>query len=64
MRSSTENAARPKGRALAVRINPMKLVVPLFAAIEPSIGMLFCTTWAILHGRGEDVWDVVQENFL
>jgi hypothetical protein len=40
-----------------------QLVMPPFMQIEPAIGVALCSARAILHGRGGDVWEMVNENF-
>jgi hypothetical protein len=56
--------AQPGPALLHVHVNPMQLVMPPFTQVEPAIGMALYSTRAILHGRGGDVWEMVQENFL
>jgi hypothetical protein len=31
--------------------------------VEPAIGMALYSARAVLHGRGDDVWEMVKETF-
>jgi pyruvate dehydrogenase (quinone) len=56
--------AEPGPALLHVHVNPMQLVIPPFTAVEPAVAMALYSTRAVLHGRGDDVWEMVKENFL
>lgn len=48
---------------LHVKVSSMELVVPPFTAMKPAIGMTLYAARAVLHGRGEDVWEMFRQNF-
>jgi pyruvate dehydrogenase (quinone) len=52
--------------ALVVHVNPMRLVILLLMQVEPviGIGMALHSARALLHGRGSDVCEMVNENFI
>ena len=54
-----------KRSASVVHVNPMRIVVLLLMQVEPAIGigMALCSAGAIVHGRGNDIWEMVKENF-
>ena len=56
--------SQPGPALLHVHVNPMQLVMPPFTAVEPAVGMALYSARAVLHGRGDDVWEMVKENFL
>ena len=47
---------------LDVKVAPMQLVMPPAIVPEATLGMALYTAKAILHGRGEDVWEMIKEN--
>ncbi|UPK07173.1 thiamine pyrophosphate-dependent enzyme [Bradyrhizobium sp. 170] len=56
--------SQPGPALLHVHVNPMQLVMPPFMTVEPAVGMALYSARAVLHGRGDDVWEMVKENFL
>lgn len=56
--------SQPGPALLHVHVNPMQLVMPPFMQVEPAVGMALYSARAVLHGRGNDVWEMVKENFL
>jgi pyruvate dehydrogenase (quinone) len=56
--------SQPGPALLHVHVNPMQLVMPPFTAVEPAVGMALYSARAVLHGRGDDVWEMVKENFV
>gem|GEM_PF-5524742 len=40
----------------------MQLVTPPFVSKEAVVGMAVYSARAILHGKGHDVWEMVEEN--
>jgi pyruvate dehydrogenase (quinone) len=57
------NAAASR-RTPVVHVNPMRLVMLLFMQVEPVVGIALYSANAILHVRGDVVWEMVKENFL
>jgi hypothetical protein len=49
---------------LVVHIDATRLVMLLLMQAEPAIGMVFCLAGAFLHVRGDNLWEMVKENFL
>jgi pyruvate dehydrogenase (quinone) len=45
-----------------VKALPMQLVMPPFATREAVVGMAVYSARAMLHGKGHDVWEMVEEN--
>ncbi|WFU45720.1 thiamine pyrophosphate-dependent enzyme (plasmid) [Bradyrhizobium sp. CB82] len=56
--------SQPGPALLHVHVNPMQLVMPPFMQVEPAVGMALYSVRAVLHGRGNDVWEMVKENFI
>ncbi|HLZ66713.1 MAG TPA: thiamine pyrophosphate-dependent enzyme [Aliidongia sp.] len=56
--------AQPGPALLHVKVNPMELVMPPFVEAGPAIGMALYSARAVLHGKGGDVWEMVEQNFL
>jgi pyruvate dehydrogenase (quinone) len=54
--------AQPGPALLNVRVAPMELVMPPFMAAGPSYGMAMYSIKAVLHGKGSDVFEMIQEN--
>jgi pyruvate dehydrogenase (quinone) len=46
----------------AMNVPPMQLVTPPFVSREAVVGMAVYSARAILHGKGHDVWEMVEEN--
>jgi pyruvate dehydrogenase (quinone) len=40
----------------------MELVMPPFTQAKPAVGMALYAAKAVLHGRGGDVWEMIEEN--
>ncbi len=55
--------AQPGPAVLNVKVMPMELVMPPFTAIGPAYGMALYSIKAILHGKGGDVFEMIEENF-
>lgn len=55
--------AVPGPALLNVKVMPMELVMPPFTAIGPAYGMAMYSIKAILHGKGGDVFEMIEENF-
>jgi len=53
---------QPGPALLNVAVAPMELVMPPFTAIGPAYGMAMYSIKAILHGKGSDVFEMIQEN--
>jgi pyruvate dehydrogenase (quinone) len=47
---------------LNVKVAPMELVMPPFTAVGPAYGMAMYSIKAILHGKGSDVFEMIQDN--
>jgi pyruvate dehydrogenase (quinone) len=45
-----------------VKVLPMQLVTPPFVSKEAVVGTAVYSARAILHGKGHDVWEMVEEN--
>jgi pyruvate dehydrogenase (quinone) len=54
--------AQPGPALLDVNVLPMQLVTPPFVSREAVVGMAVYSARAILHGKGDDVWEMVEEN--
>jgi pyruvate dehydrogenase (quinone) len=56
--------AQPGPAVLNVKVKPMQLVTPPspFVSPEAVVGMAVYTAKAMLHGKGNDVWEMVVEN--
>jgi hypothetical protein len=61
-----KSSTAAKRSASVVHVNPMRLVMLLLIHVEPAIGigMALCSSGAIVHDRGSDVWEMVKENFI
>jgi pyruvate dehydrogenase (quinone) len=55
--------AVPGPALLNVKVMPMELVMPPFTAIGPAYGMAMYSIKAVLHGKGADVFEMIEENF-
>jgi pyruvate dehydrogenase (quinone) len=55
--------AQPGPAVLNVKVMPMELVMPPFTAIGPAYGMALYSIKAVLHGKGGDVFEMIEENF-
>jgi pyruvate dehydrogenase (quinone) len=53
---------QPGPALLNVAVAPMELVMPPFTALGPAYGMAMYSIRAILHGKGSDVFEMIQEN--
>jgi pyruvate dehydrogenase (quinone) len=53
---------QPGPALLNVAVAPMELVMPPFTAVGPAYGMAMYSVKAILHGKGSDVFEMIQEN--
>ncbi len=56
--------AQPGPALLDVKVNPMQLVTPPspFVSPEAVAGMAVYTAKAMLHGKGNDVWEMIVES--
>jgi pyruvate dehydrogenase (quinone) len=56
--------AQPGPAVLDVKVKPMQLVTPPspFVAPEAVVGMAVYSAKAMLHGHGNDVWEMITEN--
>ena len=54
--------AEPGPALLHVKVEAMELVMPPFTQLKPAVGMALYAAKAVLHGRGGDVWEMIQEN--
>jgi pyruvate dehydrogenase (quinone) len=56
--------AQPGPALLDVKVNPMELVMPPTPFVRPEavVGMAVYTAKAMLHGKGNDVWEMIVEN--
>jgi pyruvate dehydrogenase (quinone) len=54
--------AQPGPALLNVKVMPMELVMPPFTAIGPAYGMALYSIKAVLHGKGGDVFEMIEEN--
>ena len=54
--------AEPGPALLHVKVEPMELVMPPFSQMKPAVGMALYAAKAVLHGRGGDVWDMIEQN--
>ena len=52
--------AQPGPALLHVHVSPLQLVMPPFMAAAPTVGMALYSARAVLHGRGGDVWEMVE----
>jgi len=55
--------AQPGPALLNVKVMPMELVMPPFTALGPAYGMALYSIKAVLHGKGADVFEMIEENF-
>jgi pyruvate dehydrogenase (quinone) len=53
---------QPGPALLNVAVAPMELVMPPFTALGPAYGMAMYSIKAVLHGKGSDVFEMIQEN--
>ena len=53
----------PGPALLNVKVMPMELVMPPFTAAGPAYGMAMYSIKAVLHGKGADVFEMIEENF-
>jgi pyruvate dehydrogenase (quinone) len=62
--SVSEWLSQPGPALLHVKVKPMQLITPpsLFVSPEAVIGMGVYTAKALLHGKGQDVWEMIVEN--
>jgi pyruvate dehydrogenase (quinone) len=56
--------AQPGPGLLNVHVTPMALVKPPHVEMGPLVGMALYSARAVLHGRGDDVWEMVRDNYL
>ncbi len=49
---------------LNVRVNPQQLVMPPYIEASAVMGMALYSAKAVLAGRGGDVLEMIEENFL
>jgi pyruvate dehydrogenase (quinone) len=56
--------ACPGPALLNVKVMPMELVIPPFTAVKPAYGMAMYSLKAILHGKGGEVFEMMEENFI
>ena len=56
--------AQPGPALLHVKVTPMQLVTPPspFVSPEAVVGMAVYSAKAMLHGKGDDVWEMIVEN--
>jgi pyruvate dehydrogenase (quinone) len=56
--------AQPGPALLHVKVKPMQLVMPPspFVSSEAVVGVAVYSARAILHGQGNDVWEMIVEN--
>jgi pyruvate dehydrogenase (quinone) len=54
--------AEPGPALLHVKVEPMELVTPPFTEVKPAVGMALYAARAVLHGRGRDVVEMLEEN--
>jgi len=52
----------PGPALLHVKVEPMELVMPPFTELKPAVGMALYAAKAVLHGRGGDIVEMIQEN--
>ena len=53
---------QPGPALLHVLVEPMELVMPPFVALQPAIGMALYGAKAVLHGHGDDVIGMLDQN--
>lgn len=53
---------QPGPALLHVIVEPMELVMPPFVALQPAIGMALYGAKAVLHGHGDDVIGMMDQN--
>jgi pyruvate dehydrogenase (quinone) len=56
--------AQPGPALLNVRVNPQQLVMPPYVDAGAVLGMALYSARAILAGKGDDVFELLKENFL
>ena len=61
-RSVFDWLAEPGPALLHAKVEPMELVMPPFSQVKPAVGMALYAAKAVLHGRGGDVWEMIEEN--
>jgi pyruvate dehydrogenase (quinone) len=56
--------AQPGPAVLDVKVKPMQLVTPPSPLVSPEavVGMAVYSAKALLHGKGNDVWEMIVEN--
>ncbi len=54
---------QPGPALLNVKVMPMELVMPPFTAVGPAYGMAMYSIKAVMHGKGADVFEMIEENF-
>ncbi len=54
--------SQPGPALLDVKVAPMQLVMPPAIVPEAALGMALYTAKAVLHGKEEDVWEMIKEN--
>lgn len=54
--------AEPGPALLHVKVEPMELVMPPFTELKPAVGMALYAAKAVLHGRGGDLLEMIEEN--
>jgi pyruvate dehydrogenase (quinone) len=60
--SVAEWLSQPGPALLHVKVEPMELVMPPFTELKPAVGMALYAAKAVLHGRGGDVVEMIQQN--
>jgi pyruvate dehydrogenase (quinone) len=60
--SVSEWLSAPGPALLHVKVEPMELVMPPFTQVKPAVGMALYSARAVLHGRGGDIVEMIQEN--
>ena len=56
--------SQPGPALLQVKVKPMQLVMPPSPLVAPEavVGMAVYSARALLHGKGQDVWEMMVEN--
>ena len=60
--SVKEWLAQPGPALLHVKVAPMQLVMPPAIVPEAAMGMVLYTAKAVLHGKGDAIWEMFKEN--
>lgn len=60
--SVKEWLSQPGPALLHVKVAPMQLVMPPAIMPEAAMGMALYTAKAVLHGRGDEVWEMVKDS--